>query len=642
MKKAIIRNKQSISKYAALLMLVLLTAWVMRLLSSFTRSRTEDLALTPLLADAKGWDIYTMEEGGLKELAPEDILNLEAGRVFYLSRTLTAEQENAGYTFLALEIMFPYAVFLDGELLYTNCPAEDIRVDMVSFPKDYTVTLSSPGERVRCTLPTSFAGKRLTIATAHTDSEYISMPGVNLSSGEAEADALITGISRELMPAAGFGILAILLSGIWLFALFQGIRNYSSLLLILAALVQMLSHLRQFGFFSPIAYVPDSPFAVFIPVIEVILPHIWLLLQMEDKKDRRIFGCILGISSAVSLISPVGNLVGGLPFYSPFLEKRAALFFPLAALLFFAVRETLRQGNRIFTLFLSGLGITVCLIAALYVGSLCGQGYYADQIAFVFREMGYPTINLFFYWCAVILFALSSMLALYQIIRHIAGMRTNLALQMERARQLDDRLASQKEFYEAKLAHEDALRSLRHDMAGHLNTLTVLLDGNNMTEAKKYLEGIAEYHKEQSAKIFSSNSYMNAVLRNYASKCLKQHIEFVCNIGVGECELPATELCLILNNALENAVEGSLTMPEEKREIKVQAGISQNLLLLRVSNRFDGKLTVADGLPVSLKEEEGHGYGLSNIRQAAERRNGYMEYRVQDGYFVLDVAFEAG
>lgn len=84
-------------------------------------------------------------------------------------------------------------------------------------------------------------------------------------------------------------------------------------------------------------------------------------------------------------------------------------------------------------------------------------------------------------------------------------------------------------------------------------------------------------------------------------------------------------------------MEASLTMPEGERIIKVQATVRQDQFLLRVSNRFDGCLTTADGLPVSTKKESGHGYGLSNIKQAAKRRGGQMEYRVGDGYFVLDV-----
>lgn len=630
MKRTLIQKKQA----TAILLFILLAVWVCWLLSDITRVRTEELFLTPLLNDANGWDIYTVENGSRRELTTEELLEADTGSVFYLSRILTKEQETEGYSFLLLDFFRPCVVFLDGELFYTNCPQSDIQMDAVSLPQDYSPTPPAPGEWVRCTLPADFAGRRLTIATTMQDS---SMPGILLSSYRAESEQQITKISNELMPASGFAVIALLLSGIWLFAFFQGIRDYSSLLLILAALIQMLSHLRQFTFATPSSYTLDSPLAVFIPIIEVLLPMIWLLLQMKDHKNRQLFGGILAVSAAVSMVSPIGGLFGGLPFYSPFLDSNRILYCPLAALLILAVRETIREKNRIFILLSYGLCISVCLIAILYFVSLSREGFYANQIANVIRDIGRPVTTFFFYWCAVILFALSTALAMYQIIQRVAQMRTDLALQTEHTRQLDSRLSAQKDFYEARLAHEDALRSLRHDMAGHLNTLAILLGDNKTAEAKKYLNGLAEYQKEQAAEIFCKNPYMNAVLQNYAAKCRKRHIELTCNIGIGDEELPATELCLILNNALENAVEGSLTIPESERIIKVQAAVRQNQFLLRVSNRFDGRLTTADGLPVSTKEGDGHGYGLSNIRQAAGRRGGQMEYRVQDGYFVLDV-----
>lgn len=622
------------SKCAAALLFILLAIWIFWLLSDITQIKTEELFLTPLMNDTRGWDIYTVENGSRRELSTEEILKIDTDTVFYLSRILTKEQEKEGYTFLLLDFCHPFAVFIDGELLYTNFPQSNMQIDAVSFPADDSVTPPAPGEQVRCTLPANFAGRRLTVATTP---HHSSIPGIILSSYMAESDALIASTGRELMPAAGFAVIALLLSGIWLFAFFQGIRDYPSLLLILAALIQSLSHLRQFTFLTPSFYPWDSPLAVFIPIVEVLLPLVWLLLQMKGKKTRRIFGGILGASAAVAMISPIGGLLGGLPFYSPFLESNHILYVPLAALLVFTAWETIRERNRIFTLLSYGLCMTVCLTAILYFGSLQGEGYYANQIALVFKEMTLPVTTWFFYWCAVILFALSAALDMYQIIQRVARMRTDLALQTEYARQLDNRLSAQKDFYESRLAHEDALRSLRHDMAGHLNTLAMLLLDDKTAEAKNYLDSVTKYQKEQTAKIFCKNPYMNAVLQNYAAKCKEQHIELVCQIGIGEYDLPVTELCLILNNALENALEASLTMPESEKIIKVQATVRQNQLLLRISNRFDGCLTAANGLPVSTKEGEGHGYGLFNIRQAARRRSGHMEYRVRDGYFVLDV-----
>lgn len=635
MQKTAVWKKQWIGKGVAAALFVMLAVWVIGLLADVTRTEAEEIFLTPLLTDAKGWDMYVVENGSRREISSEEVLEMEPGRVFYLSRTLTKEQESGGYTFLLLDILRPCVVFLDGKLLYTNCPGDDMRMDAVSLPEEYADTPPAQGESVRCTLPAHFAGSRLTIATAQEYEPF--MPKIILSSYTAESELLISSTGRELMQAAGFTVAALTLAGIWLFAAFQGIRDYPSLLLILAALVQMFSHLRQFSFLVPSSYAIDSPMAAFIPQIEVLLPLIWLLLQMKERKSRLIFGGILGLSAAVSLIVPAGQLFGGLPFFSRFLDQSMILFCPLAALLFFAVREAVKAGNRVFTLLLTGLGMTACLLAVLYIGSLWNRGFYANQIAAVFDGLCRGFTANFFYWCAVILFVLSVILALYQIIRRIAGMRVDLVLQTEHARQLDSQLSVQKEFYETRLSHEKEIRSLRHDMAGHLNTLAALFEEDKLSEAKNYLDGIAAYHKEQTSEIFSTNPYINAVLQNYAAKCQKEHVELVCHIGVDACELPVTELCLILNNALENALTASLTMPEGDRVIKVQAAVRQNLFLLRVSNRFDGEVEMENGLPVSGKEGKEHGYGLSNIRQAAVRRDGNMECRVESGYFVLDV-----
>lgn len=209
--------------------------------------------------------------------------------------------------------------------------------------------------------------------------------------------------------------------------------------------------------------------AAFIPQVEVLLPLVWLLLQMKERKSRLIFGGILGISAVVSLMVLAGQLFGGLPFFSRFLDQSMILFCPLAALLFFAVREAVKAGNRVFTLLLTGLGMTACLLAVLYIGSLWNGGFYANQIAAVFDGLCRGFTASFFYWCAMILFTLSAILALYQIIRRIVGMRADLVLQTEHARQLDSQLSVQKEFYETRLSHEKEIRSLRHDMAARVN-----------------------------------------------------------------------------------------------------------------------------------------------------------------------------
>jgi len=631
-------KKTLILKYAAVGIVLMIAASILGLLGTYTHTDMEPLYLSPGLDNTVGWDIYTMENGSHRQLTIEEALKIGLKKTLYLSRTLTQEQENSGYTFLRLSSNLPCAVFLDDTLLYTTCPDSAHTIEQVLFPDKYN-GLSGRGEAVRCTLPAHFAGKKLTIATTLSGSEnHPAMPGIILSSEAIESENAMVVVSSEMVPAVGFAITALLLIIVWLFAFLQGVHNYQILLPIMAALLQAFSHLQQLAFQSASYTALDSPLAQFIPAVSLLLPLVYFLLLITKKPNRIIFGCILGISAIVAFICPVANLFGGLPFYSTFLEQNDILFFPIITLFVFTVWEV-KHGNTELRLFLSGLGIMVFGIATLYVGSLSGEKYYANHISSVFKSMSEHALFDFWNWCAVILFLLSALISLYKTIQHTVLIHTSLALQTERLRQLDRQLSAQKNFYDARLSHEKEIRSLRHDMDGHLSTLSMLLHDDKLEEAKNYLNGITDYHNRQKSKLFSSNPYINVILQNYAAKCEEQHIEFVCHIGIGEQELPATELCLILNNALDNAIDASLALPEADRKIKVQATIRQNLFLLRISNPFHGNIKTDNGLPVTTKCGKEHGYGLSNIRQAAERRNGSMEYYVENGYFVLDVEF---
>jgi sensor histidine kinase regulating citrate/malate metabolism len=95
---------------------------------------------------------------------------------------------------------------------------------------------------------------------------------------------------------------------------------------------------------------------------------------------------------------------------------------------------------------------------------------------------------------------------------------------------------------------------------------------------------------------------------------------------------------LVLNNALQNALEASLKLLPEQRYVRLQVKIKQRTLLLRVTNRFNRELVLVDGIPRSTKEEKGHGYGLASIRKTAESVEGFAEHKIEGDMFMLDVA----
>lgn len=619
-------------KWALLPLFVLCTVWVLGILSTYVQTEKTPLYLTPTLQDANGWEIYTLTDGARTSLPPQALLEVEVGETFYLSRVLTEELAAGEYTFLLLDSQRPVSVFLDGEPLYTTCSDAVQAIGQVRFPVDYA-GLPQRGEQIRCSLPVGYAGKTLTIATANILSKYVfGMPAIQLSSQGTEAEVWMTTANHNAMPATAFAVTAILLLGLLLFSLFGGGRDLSLLLLTGAALAQFFYYLREYAFSSPASTALDTSWAMFLPCLMLLLPELFLAMQIKSKRRRWLCAGVLLCAAAVSIIPNVCNLFGAEVSSMPFILSS---YVGLLALFCCAALEA-RNKNRVLQLFLGGLGIICVCVVALALCSAANEGVYFRYLTSMFgHALDLP--QLLYYWCGTTLFALSCAIGVYVLVRNTADTQTALAVHAQRLEQLDHDMAVQKQFYADKLSSEEELHALRHDMQGHLSTLSALLADGKATEATRYLNKLEQQHQKRSAEVFCDDPYMNAVLGIFAARFRENGVAFICRCGVEGWTLPGMEICLILNNALENALEASLRLPEAERLVKVQAAVRKKQLLFRISNRFDGELNQCDGLPVSRKSEKGHGYGLQNIQSTAQRLGGEMLYRTEDDCFVLDV-----
>lgn len=621
-------------KWALIPIFIAAAAAVLALFASYTRTDLEKLYLTPIVSDPNGWEIYVMEDGQRVYLTPQELLDIDLNRTYYLTRVLTQDMRDRQYTLLNLNNYLPTAIFLDGKLIYNNCCGITPRLDDTVFPQEFN-GFGMRGEHSYCTLPEDYVGRRLTLATTHM--EYKSMPMIVMSSMTVGWGVYGSIANRFLFPALCFAVTAVILFGIWLYGVFCGIRDPAVLIVIAAAMTRSFSYLRQYGMYSPVPTAMDTPLQIYVPIIAVWLPQVYFLLKLDKKRNRILYGIFSGIATAAAAAFQTAEFFG-----TPFpceIARNIMIYLSIAVFIVFAVLEA-KNGNKLFRVFLGGLAAVLLGVSVLYLDSLAGDGVYAEnmrsavQSSFIYNSL--DIIN----FIGMVLFVLSAVVSFYSLMRHTVQIQTYFAVQNERLEQLDRDLETQKLFYESKLTKENEIRALRHDMDGHLSTIMSLLCDNKQDEAKSYLSGIIKLHGERKFEPICDNPYMNAVLTEYRTKCNDSGVSFVCHAAVGDSELPATEICLILNNALENAFEACMKLPESERKIKVQAAVKQRRFLLRVSNRFNGVIRESDGFPVSEKEGKEHGYGLSNILRAAQKRGGSMACRTENGYFVLDVEFK--
>ena len=104
-----------------------------------------------------------------------------------------------------------------------------------------------------------------------------------------------------------------------------------------------------------------------------------------------------------------------------------------------------------------------------------------------------------------------------------------------------------------------------------------------------------------------------------------------------QMDIPAPELCALLGNALDNAIEGAAGA--EDRTVRLRARADKGLLMLRVENALGRPVKRGpDGAFVTTKgEREAHGFGLAGMEEIARRRGGSLEAKAEGGRFQLTV-----
>lgn len=191
------------------------------------------------------------------------------------------------------------------------------------------------------------------------------------------------------------------------------------------------------------------------------------------------------------------------------------------------------------------------------------------------------------------------------------------------------------------------IRSVRHDMSNHILILERLYAGNNVEEAANYSRELKTALSSAMEEIKSGNPVTDVILQEAKEEAAKRKIRFRSDFYYpAGTNINAFDVSVILNNALQNAMEHLTCFPSEDAGrsgapyISVLSYHSNNAYMIEISNSFAGNLQWDEEreLPVTSKEKtEGHGYGLSNIRMVARKYSGDIAIDLKENEFCLSV-----
>lgn len=176
-------------------------------------------------------------------------------------------------------------------------------------------------------------------------------------------------------------------------------------------------------------------------------------------------------------------------------------------------------------------------------------------------------------------------------------------------------------------------RKSRHDIHHHVNVVYQLAKENKIEQLIEYLE---EYNKIDSTKepmVYCNNSTVDAILNHYILLAKDNGIEVHLNVALPEeLKIRDTDLCIVIGNLLENAIEAS--EKEENKRIKLRINRSNEYICMLVSNLYNGEIKKGHSGYYSRKREfKDTGIGLSSVSAVVEKYDGRMEVDHTNGEF---------
>ena len=180
------------------------------------------------------------------------------------------------------------------------------------------------------------------------------------------------------------------------------------------------------------------------------------------------------------------------------------------------------------------------------------------------------------------------------------------------------------------------VRGWRHDYRNHINNMKIQLSQENYDGLSDYLNELADDLDTVDTVIKTGNVMADAILNSKLNVAEKMNVQLNVKANVPEM-LPMSdvELCSLLGNMLDNAVEACGTLPEEERFMRVYIGKLKGQLYLSVQNSA-GKVCKEKGSYLSTKEGE-HGYGLFRIDRVAKKYGGYVNRQNEEGVFATEL-----
>ena len=347
-----------------------------------------------------------------------------------------------------------------------------------------------------------------------------------------------------------------------------------------------------------------------VGIFGILLSAAFCPIRWTDKKRWALAGCTAGLLALQGI------------FYFGTSPTAAQYLYPLITHLPLYVVLVLFSGQKVWPLVAVLTAYLCCQVrrwAALAVALFFPQHPLVQPAAVEF---------MFFVCCAAFLCSILRASRVERQRIQMEQLQTSLNLQVTQA---------MREIEALRLSQQRA-STYRHDLRHHMQFLAGCIENGRTEQALGYIRSVCSEIEAGKVTVYCENEASNLIFSAFADRAAKAGVQFTVQAGVSQKPVVSeSDLCVLLSNALENALHAAVRCREAGHEAFIETSGHEkgHKLFLQITNSCLPDVQLRDGIPVT--DQPGHGLGVRSICAISERYGGLTSFAAKDGQFTLRV-----
>lgn len=182
------------------------------------------------------------------------------------------------------------------------------------------------------------------------------------------------------------------------------------------------------------------------------------------------------------------------------------------------------------------------------------------------------------------------------------------------------------------------MRGWRHNYRNHIQVMKALAEKGDIEAIKDYLNKLDEDLTTIDLVVKTGNTMADAILNSKISLAKSKGIKVKVDAHIPiKLKMSELDLCVILGNLFDNAIEANLPLPEDERLIRVYMDMKNTQLYISFTNFTASRKLAKEANLFKTTKGDDHGFGLVSIDSIIEKLDGYISRNSEDGAFTTEI-----